>query len=33
MKDMSALEFAIERNPNPLSDVEREEILANPGFR
>ena len=29
---MSALEFAIERNPNPLSDVEREEILANPGF-
>lgn len=29
---MSALEFAIERNPNPLSDAEREEILANPGF-
>lgn len=29
---MSALEFAIERNPNPLSDAEREEILGNPGF-
>lgn len=29
---MSALEFAIERNPNPLSDAEREKILANPGF-
>lgn len=29
---MAVLEFAIEKNPNPRSAVEREEILANPGF-
>ena len=29
---MSALEFSIERNQNPRSASEREEILANPGF-
>ncbi|MEJ5920544.1 branched-chain amino acid aminotransferase [Corynebacterium sp. H78] len=29
---MSSLEFAIERTPNPLSDSERDSILANPGF-
>nr|WP_120492295.1 branched-chain amino acid aminotransferase [Corynebacterium lactis] len=29
---MSSLEFAIERNQNPRTKAEREEILANPGF-
>ncbi|WP_298229695.1 branched-chain amino acid aminotransferase [Gryllotalpicola sp.] len=32
LTDVSPLQFAVTRNPNPRSDADREEILANPGF-
>lgn len=32
MTDRPSLEFTIERNPNPASDAERAEVLADPGF-